>query len=139
MIKIVSTGALVLAATGILIAVVLFVRLDNQQSAFDDQQKALVQQQKAFDLQQKAIVRQQKAIDQSRVDNTYQACEELNGRHKKAFAKLDELIDKLPQEQRGRAKAGEAGSKELINTLAPDQDCQALIVQRFGSDARPSP
>lgn len=109
--KIMVALAVVLSAAGILLAVVLYVRLDDQQNAFN----------------------------QSRVDITYVACEELNGRHKNAFAKLDDLIDKLPPVRRTPARAGEAGTKELINTLAPDQDCFALVAQRFGSGARPSP
>lgn len=108
--KILSALAVVLAAGGILLSVVLYVRLDSQQNAFN----------------------------QSRVDNTYQGCDELNGRHKRAFAKLDELIGKLPEVQRERAKGSQAGTEELINTLAPDQDCLALVEQRFGSGEHPS-
>lgn len=102
--------ALVLAAAGILLAVVLFGRVSDQQNS----------------------------LQQSRVDITYQNCDEQNDRHDKAFNKLGELIAGLPPRRRARAKEGEAGTKALIETIAPKQNCLRLVQRRFGDTPRPS-
>lgn len=108
--KIMLSFALVLAASAILLAVVLFGRVSDQQNS----------------------------IQQSRIDINYQACDEQNDRHDNAFKKLDELIAELPPRQRARAKAGEEGTKALLNTVAPKQKCLRLVQRRFGDTPTPS-
>jgi hypothetical protein len=77
-------------------------------------------------------------INQSRVQIIFQSCREQNARHDRAFAKLDSLIAQIPDPvDRARAKRGANGSKALIATLAPHQDCRALVRRRFGPDAKP--
>lgn len=105
-----SAIAVIMAAAAIFITVVLFVRVSDQQNAFT----------------------------QSRIDINYQICDEQNDHHDKAFRKLDQLISDLPPSRRARAKAGEEGTKELLNTIAPKQKCLELVKRRFGDTPRPS-
>lgn len=85
----------------------------------------------------RALQAQQDEMDQSRVNITYRACREQNDRHDQTLARLNNLVSALPAPERKRAERNSAGSKALIETLAPHQDCRALVRHRFGEDAQP--
>lgn len=85
----------------------------------------------------RALQAQQDEMDQSRVNITYRACREQNDRHDQTLARLNNLVSALPAPERKRAERNSAGSKALIETLTPHQDCRALVRHRFGEDAQP--
>lgn len=77
-------------------------------------------------------------IQQSRVDITRQSCEAQNDRHDKTIAEYDDRIAAakksglLTDEQLSRLQESRAFTVALIDALAPVQDCEALIADRFG-------
>lgn len=80
-------------------------------------------------------------IDASRAQVTYQACQEQNERGRKTIARYDQQIDVLTRsgllkgERLERAKESRRFTVSLINALAPQQDCRALVRRRLGAGA----
>ena len=89
------------------------------------------------------LVNQQDVLDsiqQSRVQNTFDACEEEKDRNEAAIAKYDENIAAakkaglLTKEQQTRLEQSRAFTVGLIDALAPAQDCRELAAARFPDD-----
>lgn len=53
-------------------------------------------------------------------------CKDQNGRRKATIDRLDELIAKLPPDQKAQAKSIRASNVSLINALAPKRNCAAI-------------
>lgn len=77
-------------------------------------------------------------IQTSRRDLTLQTCTAQNTRHDDTIRAYDERIAAavrsglVPKQQLARLRESRSFTVGLIDTLAPHQDCAALITQRFG-------
>lgn len=77
-------------------------------------------------------------IQQSRVEITRQTCEAQNDRNRKTIAAYDVRIaaakasGELSREQLARLSESRAFTVALVDALAPVQDCDDLIRERFG-------
>ena len=87
---------------------------------------------RAIDLNTQSLDR----IQESRVENTLQACKDTNERYTKAVAYLTSVANKQKAQatsdaQRAQIDKSLAIFKVLINDLTPKQDCNALVKKRF--------
>jgi hypothetical protein len=67
-------------------------------------------------------------IQDSRVAFTAESCRQQNMRHDVTIRKLDQLIADLPPgTQKRRARRGRESTVALIDALAPERDCRAVV------------
>lgn len=95
------------------------------------------------------------AEQQSRIDITYETCQNQNNRHNITLARLDQLLNRNIAKVEKQVKKGVLSQKEaipriqqikasrgptvfLLEAVIPHTDCRDLIIQRFGKDARPN-
>lgn len=69
-------------------------------------------------------------IQEERVRSIRENCEASNARNRETKRRLDRLIRELPVERRARAKASAAGTRLLIDALAPVRDCDRLVARQ---------
>lgn len=80
-------------------------------------------------------------IQSSRVQNTYNNCEEQNARNENTIAVFDKRIaegvksGELKGQRLQRARESRAFTVGLIGALAPHQNCLQLVRTRFGAEA----
>jgi hypothetical protein len=66
-------------------------------------------------------------IQRERARNIRSGCAESNARNRNTKRELDRLISELPARRRERAQASSAGTRLLIDALAPVRDCDSLV------------
>jgi hypothetical protein len=66
-------------------------------------------------------------IQRERARNIRSGCVESNARNRNTKRELDRLISELPARRRERAQASSAGTRLLIDALAPVRDCDSLV------------
>lgn len=69
-------------------------------------------------------------IQRERIRSIRENCEGSNARNRETKRRLDRLIVRLPPERRARAKASAAGTRLLIDALAPVRDCDRLVARQ---------
>lgn len=69
---------------------------------------------------------QGQTIQRERRAAVIRACQDTNERHRNTIRTLDQRIAKLPPKQRAQAMNGRDFTVQLINALAPLQDCEKL-------------
>ncbi len=99
---------------------------------------ALITSLSVYAVNNRAINRNEDAISQiqqSRVDNTLNACQETNKRHRDSLAfltKLGKTIVKKDPSKKAEVQEGIKNYNFLFDAFLPIQDCKALVKKRFG-------